>query len=215
MWGRSVIVHDGLKIAVGVGVTALIAWGLHGPLGQGAAFEAIAGEAKVASPQTIAATAAMPPANAVALAVGTDAPPASADKPLPAVRIATGPVPVGQCQQAVDDAVGGRVISFQPGSAWLNAKTRAIVKDVSATLKHCSGYALEVAGHTDNQGDEGINRIVSEERAKRVRDELVARGVSDKLLSARGYGSSRPVRAGQAGDPANRRITFTVSAGGA
>jgi OOP family OmpA-OmpF porin len=213
--GRSVIVHDGLKIAVGAGVTALIALGLHGPLGQGAAFERIAGDVEVASQGTTAATADLPPANAVALAVKRDVPPALVNKPLPPVRIATGPVPSGQCQQAVDGAVGGRVMSFQPGSAWLNATTRAIVKDVAATLKHCSGYALEVAGHTDNQGDEGINRIMSEERAKRVRDELVARGVSDKLLSARGYGSSRPVRAGQAGDPANRRITFTVSAGGA
>jgi len=221
-------VHDGLKIAIGAGATALMAWGLHGPLGQGDAFLARQSAAATPAPpdaiRAIAAAEMAPPANVVALAAVAEAPapaakaakaaPEPAPPPAVAIKIATGPVPAGQCQKAVDGAVAGRAMVFQPGSAWLNATSLAIIKDLAATLKHCSGYALEIAGHTDNVGDEGVNRIMSEERARRVRDALVARGISAAALSARGFGSSRPI-AGKPADPANRRITFTVSAGGA
>jgi OOP family OmpA-OmpF porin len=123
--------------------------------------------------------------------------------------------PAGQCQKAIDGAVGGRVMSFQSGSAWLNATSLAIIKDVAIALKGCKGYTLDIAGHTDSVGDEGVNRIMSEERAKRVRDALVAKGIAGSAVSAKGYGSSRPIHAGQAADPANRRITFTVNGAGA
>lgn len=212
--------HDGLKIMVGAGATALMAWVFHGPLGQGDAFLAKRAAAAAAAPeegkagqeaaQAVAAAEQAPPVNAVALTAIPEAKPT----PLPAVVIPASAVPAGQCQKAVDGAVGGRVMSFQPGSAWLNTTSLRIIKDVARTLKQCSDYRVEIAGHTDNSGDEGINRLMSEERARRVRDALVEKGLSAKALSARGYGSSRPV-AGNVADPANRRITFTVTAGGA
>ncbi|MBB5984222.1 OmpA family protein [Sphingobium lignivorans] len=112
------------------------------------------------------------------------------------------------CQRGVDAAVANRPLSFRSGSAWLNPTTRAIVADVAAALKECSGYRLEVGGHSDGRGSEAVNRALSQERADRVRALLVEHGAPAELLSARGFGASHPLANG---GPSSRRITFTVS----
>ena len=52
---------------------------------------------------------------------------------------------------------------------------------------------LEVAGHTDGQGDRAYNRWLSEQRAKAVREYLTTRGVNPANITARGYGSEQPI----------------------
>ena len=41
--------HDGLKIMIGAGATALMAWAVHGPMGQGKAFVTKSGEGWIAA----------------------------------------------------------------------------------------------------------------------------------------------------------------------
>lgn len=122
---------------------------------------------------------------------------------------------VVSCQDGVNQAVRGRSLNFRSGSAWLNPESRRIIKDVAATLKSCKGMSVEVGGHTDGRGNEGVNKILSDERAKRVRDELIAQGATANAVTARGYGSGAPIRTGDTLNPANRRIAFTVTKGGA
>lgn len=110
------------------------------------------------------------------------------------------------CQSGIDKAVNGRVLSFRPGSAWLNPQSHRIIGDIAAVLKHCPGAAIEVGGYTDGSGSKAA-RAMSEERAKRVRDELIAQGAAANAVTARGHG------AGSSG-PASRRIAFTVVKGG-
>lgn len=237
--------RDGLKIAIGAAGTAVLALVLHGPMGQGAAFQASLappahGPMLAQGDQSVTAAIAPAPRNDLAPepAPGEAAPaeamppapspkvtPAPAARPAPSASLAAqpasaavaaaDPAPPGTCQHDVDVAVGGRVMSFQPGSAWLNPTSQAIIRDVAAALQRCEGYQVEIAGHTDGTGDVWVNRTMSQERASRVRDALVARGISASLVTAKGYGSSRPVRPGDLANPANRRITFTVTQGGA
>jgi OOP family OmpA-OmpF porin len=236
---------DGLKIAIGAAGTAVLALVLHGPLGQGAAYQArlaphgqtpmlaqaehsvqaainaapandmaVMASAAASSPAKAPIPAPSPKASAAAAPAARPVPsPTAKAAPVP-VAVAA-PAPAGSCQNGVDAAVAGRVMSFQSGSAWLNPTSQAIIRDVASALRRCDGYHVEIAGHTDGTGDEWINRTMSQERATRVRDALVARGISASLVSAKGYGSSRPVRAGDLANPANRRITFTVTQGGA
>lgn len=140
--------------------------------------------------------------------------PAVASATAPAMMAVTASGELGGCQRGVNDAINKRVMIFQPGSAWLNATSLAIIRDVAKALARCDGYRLDIAGHSDNVGDEGINRLMSEERAKRVRDALIGKGVTETALSAKGYGSTRPILTGQANDPANRRVTFVISGAG-
>jgi outer membrane protein OmpA-like peptidoglycan-associated protein len=50
-----------------------------------------------------------------------------------------------------------------------------------------------VQGHTDNQGDSSLNRQLSQQRAEVVCHYLVAGGIADSRLQAKGYGGSRPL----------------------
>jgi len=155
------------------------------------------------------AGAVMPlPANAVGDAAPAPAPSAS---PAPPARVADRPP--GACQGAVDKALGGRVMRFRSGSAWLNPQSRRMIADVAAALKRCRGYALVVGGHADAKGSEAVNAAMSQERADRVRAALVEQGVPAGAVTARGFGTSRPLTPGHAADPANRTISFAVTGG--
>ncbi len=63
-----------------------------------------------------------------------------------------------------------------------------------------------VAGHTDSTGDDKINQELSCARALAVRRYLQTKGVTVARLSAYGFGSGRPLEAGQGEAAANRRV---------
>ena len=54
-------------------------------------------------------------------------------------------------------------------------------------------YRLEISGHTDNTGDEGLNQRLSESRAKACYDYLVTEGISIRRLSFVGFGETKPI----------------------
>ncbi len=98
---------------------------------------------------------------------------------------------------------------------------RATIKDVSFPLLDQVAIVLaanpqiervEVAGHTDSQGDDGHNLVLSDERSKSVRAYLIAKGVEASRLQAQGYGESRPLAPNSTanGRAENRRVEFNI-----
>lgn len=81
------------------------------------------------------------------------------------------------------------------------------LKRVASIIKK---YNLKVSidGHTDNVGDDRTNQTLSEKRATSVREFLIREGCSPALLSASGFGKSRPVdnNDNDAGRARNRRV---------
>ncbi|MBP5659534.1 MAG: OmpA family protein [Paludibacteraceae bacterium] len=77
-----------------------------------------------------------------------------------------------------------------------------------ATIIRQQGIPVEISGHTDDVGDDESNRILSERRANAVRDYLLKAGIDSKLLTAHGYGESRPVATNKTpeGRQKNRRV---------
>lgn len=71
---------------------------------------------------------------------------------------------------------------------------------------------VEIAGHTDFIGKAELNQQLSEERAQRVVDYLVAHGIASERLTAVGYGSTRPIadNKNHTHRPQNRRVEVTV-----
>lgn len=67
---------------------------------------------------------------------------------------------------------------------------------------------IEIAGYTDNTGDEKKNKLLSEERAKAVFDYFTEKGINSDRMSYIGYGSLKPIADNKtkAGQIANRRI---------
>lgn len=104
-----------------------------------------------------------------------------------------------------------RPVLFEVGSDRIDAASADLIDEVAVTLLHY-GLTVEVQGHTDDQGDEADNLVLSESRARAVMQALIARGVPAERLSASGYGETRPVRSNDdaAGREANRRVEFHI-----
>jgi hypothetical protein len=75
------------------------------------------------------------------------------------------------------------------------------------------GGAWGIDGHTDNIGSRGYNQALSEARARSVRDWLVAAGIPEGQLTARGFSSDRPIadNSTDAGRALNRRVELAVT----
>lgn len=84
-------------------------------------------------------------------------------------------------------------IQFEFGSAALTDNSEEGIAMLSAFLENHPELAVELAGHTDNVGSDTYNLKLSEERAEVVRQALIATGISEERLTARGYGSTKPI----------------------
>ncbi|KXK35793.1 MAG: OmpA/MotB domain protein [Chlorobi bacterium OLB6] len=71
---------------------------------------------------------------------------------------------------------------------------------------------IEISGHTDSIGTDGANITLSTDRARAVKTYLVAAGIADSRMVAKGYGRSKPVatNATEEGRQENRRVEFTI-----
>jgi outer membrane protein OmpA-like peptidoglycan-associated protein len=86
---------------------------------------------------------------------------------------------------------------------------------VADALKVQAEHHFVVEGHTDNQGTNDINDALSQHRADAVRDYLIVHGVSADAISAKGFGSSRPIADNKTaeGRAMNRRVEIIVDKG--
>ncbi|QTD56981.1 OmpA family protein [Parasphingorhabdus cellanae] len=121
---------------------------------------------------------------------------------------------VTQCQTGVDQAIDGEKLSFRSGSAYISPASNKLLDKIAAALKPCSDVTIAVGGHTDNNGNAQVNKILSQERADRVRAGLVERGIPENLVTATGFGAEKPLASGDGpgADAQNRRIEFNVQA---
>lgn len=73
-------------------------------------------------------------------------------------------------------------------------------------------YKATITGHTDSIGTPENNQKVSEKRALRVKDSLVAQGIAPERLSAVGKGESMPIVSNmlKAGRAENRRVEIDI-----
>jgi adhesin transport system outer membrane protein len=136
------------------------------------------------------------------------APAAVAPATLPAATVApeATPTPAPTPDPACAGALDGEVL-FATNSAALTAEGRALLDRLAPCWR---GGRFEVGGHADRSGTDAVNQPLSEARAQAVVDHLVSRGITASALSARGYGSSRPVADNTTaeGRALNRRVEF-------
>jgi len=128
--------------------------------------------------------------------------------------IANRPEPA-ECMARIGAILEEGQIVFAPGEAALDAAAGEVVDRIAEVLRgDCAEVEMqiEIGGHTDSQGRAGMNRALSQARAEAVLDGLLARGVLTSNMTARGYGSERPVadNATEEGREANRRIEFRL-----
>lgn len=120
---------------------------------------------------------------------------------------------VGNRRQALlDEALAGRIVEFQSGSAALTTQGRSVLDEMARALAGIEGSRVEVVGHTDAVGDRQGNIRLSLARASEVKAYLVERGIPGERLGVMGYGPDRPLADNDSdeGRARNRRIEFTV-----
>lgn len=90
--------------------------------------------------------------------------------------------------------------------------TLAILDKTAKFLMESPNFVIEIAGHTDDQGNDAYNLKLSLARANTVRDYLIHLGVPASQLSAKGYGESSPLVSGTSPSArnANRRTEAIV-----
>ena len=103
-------------------------------------------------------------------------------------------------------------LSFESNSDRLLPGAEQVLADAAATLRRHPDLIVEVAGHTDADGDAESNRGLSERRASTVRDYLINFGVSPASLSATGFGEELPIadNATAEGKARNRRVELRI-----
>lgn len=121
---------------------------------------------------------------------------------------------VTTCQKGVDEAIGDEKLSFRSGSAYVSPASNKLLDKIAAALQSCSSFTIAVGGHTDDNGNAQVNKILSQERADRVRAGLIERGIPENLVTATGFGAEQPLATGSGPevDAQNRRIEFKVQA---
>lgn len=108
--------------------------------------------------------------------------------------------------------LSGEVL-FNSGKAELRQTARTRLDQVATALKQSDpGARFSVEGYTDSRGSAELNQELSNRRASVVRDYLIARGVPEDRIIARGLGPSNPVADNDTaeGRANNRRVEIVV-----
>jgi OOP family OmpA-OmpF porin len=144
--------------------------------------------------------------------LGRDFPQGWQYKPEISVKPQPSPVDATVCQQLFADLLTKARIRFESGRAELSQDSLGLLDRLTETALRCPNANIEIAGHTDADGDPAGNQALSEKRAQVVVDYLVRAGLPASRFAAVGYGSSQPLGSNDTedGKAQNRRIDFVV-----
>jgi OOP family OmpA-OmpF porin len=116
------------------------------------------------------------------------------------------------CQQLFFELLGKAKIRFDSGKATIDKDSMGLLDKLIETALRCPTANIEVAGHTDSDGDSNGNMALSGKAGAGCGGLSDQGGLADGQAEAVGYGSTQPVAANDTdeGKAKNRRIDFVV-----
>ena len=101
---------------------------------------------------------------------------------------------------------------FTVASSKLRATSHDEIERLVQTMKEYPKMVIQLNGHTDGQGSAARNAILSEHRARSVRNYLAGQGIARNRIKVKGFGPREPIASNdtEAGRKANRRVEFEV-----
>jgi OOP family OmpA-OmpF porin len=119
-------------------------------------------------------------------------------------------VDVNGCE--ILDIIELRGVNFATNSDRLLSGAESVLDDAIAWLKQHPSLVVEVAGHTDSDGNEILNLGLSERRANTVRDYMISGGINPGNITAKGFGESQPKSDNDTaeGKAENRRVELRI-----
>jgi OmpA-OmpF porin, OOP family len=115
-----------------------------------------------------------------------------------------------ETKKVFDQALKG--IQFETSKAVIKTSSYGILDNVAKIMKDNPEYKLDIHGHTDSQGDDAKNMILSKDRAASVKAYLVAKGIEAGRMDTEGFGETEPKATNDTptGRAENRRVEFKV-----
>jgi outer membrane protein OmpA-like peptidoglycan-associated protein len=103
-------------------------------------------------------------------------------------------------------------VFFDTGSAVIRQNSYNELNELFEYLSLKESLIVEIAGHTDNVGDDNSNLNLSQKRAEAVRNWLVRKGIAPDHIIAKGYGETQPVAHNDSykGKQKNRRTEVRI-----
>jgi outer membrane protein OmpA-like peptidoglycan-associated protein len=103
-------------------------------------------------------------------------------------------------------------ILFAFNSSEIDPESYDVLDQIVKIFKLNNSWTIEVAGHTDNVGDDSYNQKLSLRRAISVRKYLTQKGIDGNRLIAIGYGETEPIASNDTkeGRAQNRRVEFKI-----
>ncbi|MEO0881776.1 MAG: OmpA family protein [Pseudomonadota bacterium] len=116
------------------------------------------------------------------------------------------------CQAAFMATLDVQDVEFRTGSAVIQPESYRLLDGLAGVSALCRAYEIEIGAHTHNIGEDLENMRLSQRRAEAVASALSERGTPDGILSAVGYGETRPLDESgtREANARNQRVEFSV-----
>lgn len=104
-------------------------------------------------------------------------------------------------------------VLFDPGSSIVQPASQGVLDLGVALMTQNPQVTIDIQGHTDADGPEHENMVLSRERVDAIFDYLVAAGVDPARLTREAFGETRPIADNTTaeGRARNRRVEFTIN----
>ena len=99
-------------------------------------------------------------------------------------------------------------ILFDTAKTEIKPESLPMIAEIATMMRENPDMRLRIEGHTDSVGTPENNLLLSEGRARAVRDALIVRGIAADRLASVGYGQEKPLadNAAEPGRAKNRRV---------
>jgi len=128
------------------------------------------------------------------------------------------PPPVLEKKERIAWIEGNRIVTskklrFRSNEAVLPEEYEPVVKEIAKIILSNPNMKIRIEGYTDNAGDAGFNRALSEYRAIWIKLLLEKEGVNPDRIKIVGMGEKNPVgdNKTEAGREKNRRVEFVIT----
>lgn len=103
-------------------------------------------------------------------------------------------------------------LQFESGQSVIKTECYSLLTDLIEIMKLKGSMKIEIAGHTDSDGEADANQLLSKQRADAVKNHLISKGIDTDRIKTIGYGESRPIsdNASSHGKAMNRRTEIRI-----
>jgi len=103
-------------------------------------------------------------------------------------------------------------LNFETGKATIKQESYVLLDDIVELMKLKPDMKILIEGHTDSDGEDTANLILSDQRAKAVKAYLISKGINSNRISSIGYGETRPLadNSSAEGKAKNRRTEVRI-----